>query len=139
MTRDEALKLRAIVEKAAESLDNKTAFEGKALFPNPKDAETFWDGHLITTGTRIRWKGELKFAMNDLWAYASNNPDNAPSLWDHISYKQGERIIPAVIPASLAFDKGEKGWYGDVLFISLIPANVWTPDENPAGWEAVTA
>ena len=134
MTRDEAQRIRAIIEQAAQSLPDREASEAPTLFPRLKE-----DGKLIATGTRILWAGEIRRANVDMWDRPENNPDNAPSMWDHIRYKQGERIIPSVIPASLAFDKGEKGWFGDVLYISLIPANVWTPDENPAGWEAVTA
>ena len=134
MKRNEAIRMREIIEQAAQSLPDQEASEAPALFPSLKE-----DGKLIANGTRILWAGEIRRANVDMWDRPETNPDNAPNLWDHISYKHGERIIPSVIPASLAFDKGEKGWYGDVLYISLIPANVWTPDENPAGWEAVTA
>lgn len=134
MKRNEAIRMRELIEQAAQSLPDQEASEAPALFPSLKE-----DGKLIANGTRILWAGEIRRANVDMWDRPEYNPDNAPSMWDPIRYKQGERIIPAVIPASLAFDKGEKGWYGDVLFISLIPANVWTPDENPAGWEAVTA
>jgi len=134
MKRTEAIRMREIIEQAAQSLPDRDASEAPTLFPRLKE-----DGKLIANGTRILWAGEIRRANVDMWDRPENNPDNAPSLWDHISYKQGERIIPSVIPASLAFAEGEKGWYGDVLYISLIPANVWTPDENPAGWEAVTA
>lgn len=138
MTRDEALKLRAIVEKAAESLDNKTAFEGKALFPNPKEAETFWDGHLVATGTRIRWKGELKFAMNDLWAYASNNPDNAPSLWETIEYRDGYRVLNGPISASNPVHPGEKCWEGEKLYECIsLGVNTYRPSEYIGNWKEV--
>jgi len=134
MKRNEAIRMREIIEQAAQSLPDRDASEVPTLFPSLKE-----DGKLIANGTRIIWNGEIRKANVDMWDRPENNPDNAPSLWDHISYKQGERIIPSVIPASMAFAQGEKGWWGDVLCISLIPANVWTPDENPAGWEAVTA
>ena len=134
MTREEALRIRAIIETAMQSLPDREASEAPTLFPRLKE-----DGKLIANGTRILWAGEIRRANVDMWDRPENNPDNAPSLWDRISYKQGERIIPPVIPASLAFGLGEKGWWGDVLYSSLLPANAWTPDENPAGWQAVTA
>ena len=133
MKHNEAIRMRELIEQAAQFLPDQEASEAPALFPSLKE-----DGKLIANGTRILWAGEIRRANVDMWDRPETNPDNAPNLWDHISYKQGERIMPAVIPASLAFDKGEKGWYGDVLYISLIPANVWPPDENPAGWQAVT-
>lgn len=132
MTRNEALRLRAIVEQAAASLPDKEASEGAALFPRLRQ-----DGSLVTAGTRINWGGVIKRAAVDLWDTDTNSPDNAPTLWEDIAYRQGWRIIPATITAGAAFAQGECGWWGDVLYKSLIASNVWTPDAYPAGWEAV--
>lgn len=132
MTRDEALRLRAIVEQAAASLDDQTASEGAALFPRMKG-----DGSLIKVGTRINWNGTLKRSSVDLWDTAENNPDNAPTLWEDIAYKDGVRIIPETITVGTAFAKGERGWWKDALYDSLIDSNVWTPDAYPAGWAKV--
>ena len=132
MTRDEALRLRAIVELATESLDDQTASEGSSLFPRLK-----YDGSLIKTGTRINWHGMLKRAAVDLWDTDANSPDNAPTLWEDIAYKHGIRIIPDVITAGTAFAKSEQGWRGDTLYESLIDANVWTPEQYPAGWALI--
>lgn len=130
MTRKEALKLRAIVEQAAASLSDQTASEGVALFPRLKA-----DGSLIRSGTRINWNGTLKRAAVDLWDTAENNPDNASAMWEDIGYRDGIRIIPATITAGLAFALGEKGWWGDTLYESLIAANTYTPEQYPAGWK----
>lgn len=130
MTRKEALKLRAIVEQAAVSLTDQTASEGVMLFPRLKG-----DGELIAAGTRINWHGTLKRAAVDLWDTDDNNPDNAPELWENIGYRDGIRIIPATITAGLAFALGEKGWWGDALYESLIAANTYTPEQYPAGWK----
>lgn len=132
MTRNEALRLRAIVEQAAASLPDKEASEGAALFPRLKG-----DGSLVSAGTRICWNGTIKRAAVDLWDTDANNPDNAPTLWEDIAYRHGYRIIPATITAGAAFAQGECGWWGDVLYRSTIASNVWTPDAYPAGWEAV--
>lgn len=130
MTRKEALKLRAIVEQAAVSLTDQKASEGVALFPRLKG-----NGELIPSGTRINWRGTLKRAAVDLWDTEANNPDNSPELWEDIAYRDGIRIIPATITAGLAFALGEKGWWGDVLYESLVPANTYTPEQYPAGWK----
>ena len=132
MTRDEALRLRAIVELATESLDDQTASEGSSLFPRLK-----YDGSLIKTGTRINWHGMLKRAAVDLWDTDANSPDNAPTLWEDIAYKQGIRIIPDVITAGTAFALDELGWWQEHVYRSTIAANVYTPDQYAAGWELV--
>lgn len=132
MTRNEALRLRAIVEQAAASLPDKEASDGAALFPRLKG-----DGSLVSAGTRINWGGVIKRAAVDLWDTDTNTPDAAPTLWEDIAYRQGYRIIPATITAGTAFAQGECGWWGDTLYRSTIASNVWTPDAYPAGWEAV--
>ena len=132
MTRNEALRLRAIVEQAAASLDDQTASEGAALFPRLKG-----DGRLVSAGTRINWNGVLKQASVDLWDTTENNPDNAPSLWTDIAYREGIRIIPETITVAQAFALDELGWWQEHVYRSTIAANVYTPDQYAAGWELV--
>ena len=129
---EQARKLRKLIEQAAASLPDKEASEGAALFPRLKA-----DGSLVSAGTRINWGGVIKRAAVDLWDTDANSPDNAPTLWEDIAYRQGYRIIPATITAGAAFGLGECGWWGDTLYRSTIASNVWTPDAYPAGWEAV--
>lgn len=127
-----ARKLRPIVETAAVSLDDKTASEGAMLFPRLKQ-----DNSLIAAGTRINHNGTVKRAAVDLWDTKENDPDNAPALWEDLAYKDGIRIIPKAITVGTAFAKDELGWWGEELYRSLIDANVWTPAEHSAGWEAM--
>ena len=130
MNRAEALKLRAIIETAAASLDDKTASTAPTLFPRLKQ-----DGSLIKAGTRINYNGSIKRAAVDLWDTVDNSPDNAPTLWEDILYRNGYRIIPDVITAGTAFALDELGWWGDKLYKSLLSANVYTPEQYPNGWE----
>ena len=133
MTRKEALRLRAIVEQAAASLDDKTASTAGMLFPRLKQ-----DGALVKAGTGINWNGTLKRAAVDLWDTPENNPDNAPTLWADIQYRNGYRIIPDTITVTTAFAEGEYGWWGDVLYKSKVNSNVYTPEQYAPNWEAVT-
>lgn len=130
MKKSEAVKLRQIVEQAAAKLDDQLASEGASLFPRLKV-----DGTLIKAGTRINWQGAIKRAAVDLWDTTENNPDNAPTLWEDIQYREGYRIIPETITAALAFSMDEIGWWQGEKYRSLIAANVYTPEQYPAGWE----
>lgn len=132
MKRKEAEKYRSIIEEATKSLEDKLASEAPNLFPTLE-----YINKLISSGTRINWSGTLKRATVDLWDTEENNPDNAPELWEDIGYKEGYRIIPSVITAGLAFQKDELGWWEETLFKSLIDSNVWTPTDNPSGWEII--
>ena len=130
MTRKEALRIRAIVEQAASSLDDQTASTAPALLRRLKQ-----DGKLVSAGTRINWGGVIKRAAVDLWDTAENTPDAAPTLWEDISYRAGYRVIPETITAGTAFALDELGWWGDKLYKSKLAANVYTPEQYPAGWD----
>ena len=132
MKRSEAIYLRSIVEQAATSLDDKTASTAATLFPRLKG-----NGELVKAGTRINWNSVIKKAAVDLWDTAENNPDNAPTLWEDIEYRDGYRVIPETITVGKAFAKDEYGWWGDVLYRSKVDANVYTPAVYPDNWEVV--
>lgn len=132
MTRDEALRIRAIIEQAAASLDDKTASTAAMLFPRLQQT-----GTLVKAGTRINWGGTVKRAAVGLWDTAENSPEKAPALWEDIPYRDGYRIIPGTITAGTAFKLDECGWWGDVLYRSKLAANVYTPDQYADGWEVV--
>ena len=132
MNSEKAARLHTVIAAGRQLVDDKTASIAPELFPELKQ-----DGSLIKVGTRIKWNGTLKRAAVDLWDTPENNPDNAPALWEDIQYRLGYRIIPETITVGLAFSEGECGWWGDVLYKSTISANVWTPEQYPAGWELV--
>jgi hypothetical protein len=129
---DKAKKLRPLIENAVMSLDDKSASEAAVLFPKLK-----YDGALISAGARVNHNGVIMKAAVDLYDTEIDNPDNAPTLWEAIEYRDGYRIIPTTITVTSAFQNGELGWWNDELYKSLINANVYTPDQHPAGWEKV--
>ena len=123
---------RKAIEAAVPSLDDKTASTSADLFPKLRE-----DGSLVKAGTRINWGGTLKRAAVDLWDTAENNPANAPTLWEDIPYREGYRIIPAVITSTLAFSLNEYVWEGDILYKSLRDGNTYPPSVTPEWWEVV--
>lgn len=131
---DKARQLRPLIIKASTSLDDKDASMGVELFPH-----MYYDGSLISYKTRINWDGIIKMAAQDLWDIEENNPINSPSLWKDINYRDGIRVIPENISAADAFSLNEKGWWRNILMISLLDNNVWTPSQYPQGWEEFIA
>lgn len=123
---------RANILKAMISLNDQDASITPEFYDRLKG-----EGALISAGTRINWNGRLKRAAVDLWDTEDNNPDNAPSLWEDIAYREGIRIIPSELTVGTAFAKDELGWWGEDLYKSLLDANVWTPEAYPTGWEIV--
>lgn len=129
---DKARLQRKNIILSTASLEDKEASLTPELFGRLNQ-----NNELIKAGTRINWNGTLKRASVDLWDVEESNPDNAPTLWEDIEYKDGIRIIPEVITPGTAFMKEELGWWENVLYKSLIDNNVWTPIANPNGWELV--
>lgn len=129
---ENARKLRPLMVKAAQSLDDKDASEAVALFDGMR-----YDGSLIKAGTRINWNGVLKMAAVDLWDEERNNPDKSPDLWVNIKYREGIRIIPSPITVAEKFFKGEQGWWGDAVYESIVSDNVHTPAQYAPNWKFV--
>ena len=121
---------RANILKAIIALNDQDASITPELFP-----KMVYDGALVKAGTRINWNGSIKKAAVDLWDTESNNPDNAPTLWENLEYRDGYRMIPETITVASMFNKDVYGWWKDQLYKSLIDANVYTPEQYAAGWE----
>lgn len=129
---ERARKIRKNIVLASSSLDDKTASETPELFGRLNE-----DGELVRAGSTINWNGSLKRAAVDLWDTNENNPDNAPTLWNDISYKDGVRIIPETITVITMFSKDEMGWWKDSLYKSLVDNNVYNPEQYSANWESI--
>lgn len=129
MTRSEAQKLIADIVKLRESATDAQASLTVSVYPTLKQ-----DGSLIKSGTRINHNGMIIRAAVDLYDTETNSPENAPTLWETLNYKDGYRIIPEVITVGTAFSKGELGWWNDELYESLVDSNVYTPDQYAPNW-----
>ena len=134
MTRARAIQLRAVIEQAAQTIDEKTISEAPELCRTLKQ-----DGSLVRAGTRINWNGTIKKAAVDIWDTEANDPDHAPSLWADIAYRDGYRIIPETITVTTAFSKGEKGWWIDgKLYEPKVDSNVYTPAQYADNWKEIS-
>lgn len=118
------------------TIDNATAGRMIDCFPTMK--EVCASGKLIKALTRIRddhdasviWRNNV-----DVWNTEANSPVNAPTLWDRIAYHNGIRIIPDVIPSTLAWMNGELGWRDGHVYKSGMDGNVYLPGTVGAPWE----
>lgn len=129
MTRSEAQKLIADIVKLREAATDAQASLTVSVYPTLKQ-----DGSLIKSGTRINHNGMIIRAAVDLYDTETNSPENAPTLWEVLNYKDGYRIIPEVITVGTAFSKGELGWWNGELYKSLVDSNVYTPDQYAPNW-----
>lgn len=133
-----ARKLRAIIERAAQSLPDKEGAEVVTLFSSAPDDDAWWDGHLIEAGKRIRFGNHLSRANAAIFAYRHYAPDQAPELWEFIQYRDGYRVIVGAISPVNLVQPGEIVWVGDTKWKNVSGiATSYLPTEYPAGWEMV--
>lgn len=127
-----ATKLRPIIEKSAQSLDDETALEAVTLFPS-------WvAGVNYTTGTKVKHGGVLYSVLQDHTSQEGWEPGTAASLFAKVLIPD-----PVVIPeweqpdSTNAYKKGDKVRFEGKVYESLIDNNVWSPSAYPAGWQQV--
>lgn len=132
MTRERALQLRALIERAAASLTDEDALDGVELFP------AWVAGTAYTTDERIRYGGKLYRCVQAHTSQDGWEPDKTPALWTEVA-KPGE--IPVwrqPTGAQDAYSKGDRVHYPDAdgpVYVSTVDNNVWEP--TVYGWEAV--
>lgn len=132
MTREQAYALRAMIEKAAVSLDDADALEAVELYPE-WSATAHYDADV-----RVRYGGVLYRCLQAHTAQSGWTPADAPSLWAKVLIPDPE-VIPAwEQPESTnPYMKGDKVKHNGKTWISDIDGNVWEP--GVFGWSEVTS
>lgn len=132
MTREKALQLRAMIEKASASLGDEDALEAVELFPA-------WAANTAyAADQRVRYDGRLYRCVQGHTSQAGWEPDKTPALWTEVA-KPGE--IPVwrqPTGAQDAYNKGDRVHYPDAdgpVYESIVDANVWAP--GIYGWELI--
>jgi chitodextrinase len=132
MTRERAYRLRELIEKAAESLEDADALDAVEFFP------AWAEGIEYAVGDRVRHEDTLYKCLQAHTSQAQWTPDVAPSLWAVVLIPDPEVIPDWVQPdATNAYMTGDKVRFEGHVYVSLIDNNVWSPTAYPAGWQIV--
>ena len=134
LTREKAMRLRALIEKAVISLDDEDALEAVTLFHN-------WEvNHSYAVDDRFRYNEKLYKVVQAHVSQADWLPDMTPALYTEVAE-------PGVIPvwrqpsgAQDAYSVGDKVRYPDEngsIYESMMDSNVWSPESYPAGWKLI--
>lgn len=128
---ERARQLRAVIEQAAQSLNDNTALEAVELFPVWKAGQAY------TTGQRVQHNGVLYSVLQDHTSLADWTPDAAASLFAKVLIPD-ESVIPAwEQPESTnPYNAGDKVTHNGKTWVSDIDGNVWEP--GVYGWTEVT-
>lgn len=130
MRLSKAMKLRSLIEKAADGLDDTDALEGVELFP-------FWDPAVsYEVGKRVRYEGVLHRCLQAHTAQGDWTPVAAPSLWAKVLIPDANVIPDWEQPDSTnPYMKGDKVRHNGQVWESTIDNNVWAP--GVYGWVTV--
>ena len=131
---EKARQLRAMIEKASSSLSDEDALEAEELF-------AVWaSGTEYVAEQRIRYGGKLYRCVQGHTAQEGWEPDKTPALWTEVALPGEIPVWKQPTGAQDAYNKGDRVWYPakfTTVYVSLIDANVYSPEAYPAGWEAL--
>lgn len=133
LTREEALKLRGIIEKAVQSLDDSDALEAVTLYEK-------WSGDSkeYKTNDRLQYNGVLYKVLQDHTSQPTWTPTDAPSLFAKVLIPD-----PTVIPeweqpeSTNPYQVGDKVTHNGKTWVCNTPNCVWEP--GVYGWDEVAA
>ena len=131
ITRQKAIQLRRMIEKASVSLSDDDAYGVPELFPHWKTDTDY------TVGDRVSYEETLYKCLLDHKSQSSWTPDVSPSLWvriDDPSHEFPEWIQPT--GSTDAYALGAKVSHNGKHWISDYDNNVWEP--GVYGWHEVS-
>lgn len=129
ITREQARKLRKLIEKMSADLTDDEAYTAPQLFPQ-------WKLTTYAIGDRVQYADKLYKCLQSHTAQSDWTPDTAVSLWVQVSDPSVE--FPdwkQPTGAQDAYNKGDKVTYQGKHYISIVDNNVWSPDVY--GWDEV--
>ena len=123
-----AREVRAAMDAAGTQLDDAAALGAMAIYP-------VWEiGTAYATNDRRRYGANLYKCVQAHTSQADWTPDATPALWVKVSVEEWPEFVQPT-GAHDAYNTGDKVTYNGKRYISLIDANVYSPDAYPAGWE----
>ena len=127
---DDARRLRPLIEKAVQSLDDADAVDAVTLYPH-------WAaGVSYTTGQRIQNKGILYTVLQDHVSQTGWEPSAASSLFAMVLIPDDGTIPEWEQPESTnPYSRGDKVRHLGKIWISDLDNNVWEP--GVYGWTEV--
>lgn len=117
-----------MVNVAISYLDDDQAETVTSLF------EKWETGVVYAVGDRRQYDGLLYKCVQAHTSQSDWTPDVVPALWVRTSTEEWPEWIQPT-GAQDAYNKGDKVTYKGEHYISLIDANVYSPEAYPAGWE----
>ena len=128
---ERARALRPYIEKSSVSLTDEDALQAVELFPQ-------WViGRAYAVDERLQYNGVLYRVVQAHTSQVDWTPDKTPALFVVVSLDEWPEFVQPT-GAHDAYKKGDKVTFNGKHYISLIDANVYSPEAYPAGWQEQT-
>lgn len=130
LTRETLNRIRNLIWKAAASLSDEDALQGKELFPNWHTDTAY------TTGERVRYNDKLYRCEQSHTSQPDWTPDLTPAMWTEVAEPGTIPVWKQPTGAQDAYRIGDKVHYPDEngpVYVCTIDYNVYAP--GVAGWE----
>ena len=102
MKRSEAIRLRSIVEQAAQSLPDNVAVTAKMFYP------AWEEGAAYRVGEKVQRNGKLWRVVQEHTSQTGWEPENTVSLWEQINETHSGTIDdPIPYEGNMALEKGK--------------------------------
>ena len=134
MTREDLLKMRELLKKAAESLVDEDAMDAVGFFPK------YQVGKAYAVGDRFQYNDNLYKVLQAHTSQEDWEPNKTPALYLKIAHPDEIPVWVQPTGAHDAYQTGDKVHYpgkNDPVYESLIDNNAWSPTAYPAGWKLV--
>ena len=114
MTRNEAVKLRKVIESAVQSLQDETALQNMNLFPE-WTSDTAYE-----SGFKVQYNGKLWRCIQAHTAIETWEPENAASLWEQINETHaGTLEDPIPYAGNMALENGKYYLQGNRIYLCI--------------------
>lgn len=114
MTRNEAVKLRKVIESAVQSLQDETALQNVMLFPE-------WETNTAyASGFKVQHDGKLWRCLQAHTAIETWEPENAASLWEQINETHaGTLEDPIPYTGNMALENGKYYLQDNMIYLCI--------------------
>ena len=123
--------VKRMLDNSVEELSDEDALNVAALFPTWASKM----GDAVNVGERYWYDGRLWKVIQAHTVQEDWTPDTAVSLFVEVSIDEWPQWVQPT-GAQDAYNVGDKVTFEGVHYVSLIDGNVWSPADNPSGWEA---
>lgn len=122
----------------AQSLSDEDAMEVATVFPKYEVGKAYKQGEMFTFGENEVGDAQLYRVAQAHTSAAEWLPNENPALYTPIGLNaEGHPVWSRPTGAHDAYNIGDIVDYNGTLYKSLINGNTYSPEEYPAGWEAV--